>query len=137
MGTGCTPDNTYGSYHAGYGRNDIGHNGRIFSMATDAYLLLVCRTDADCRQFYQRFIRLSERYGPGRPLGPRTRLRARVDFTQSDAEWHHRYHRIGLPCGQYAVVLRRMGAYHCRTAVHIVRFSLHDGTLPFILSWLG
>ncbi|GAE23678.1 transcriptional regulator [Bacteroides pyogenes JCM 10003] len=77
MGTGCTPEDTYGSHHSGYGRNGIGHNGRIFSMATDAYLLLVCRTDADYRQFYQRFIRLSERYGPGRPPGPRTRLRTR------------------------------------------------------------
>ena len=105
-------------------------------MVAGPYLLPVRRSDANCRQFYQRPLRLPQRNRPRRPAGTGTSLRTRLDFTESHAKRNHRHRPVRLSDRICAVVLCRMGADHSRTSLRTLRFpSIPTG--PYPLSYNG
>lgn len=106
-----------------------------FQMVAGPYLLPVRRSDANCRQFYQRPLRLPQRNRPRRPAGTGTSLRTRLDFTESHAKRNHRHRPVRLSDRICAAVLCRMELII--VGLLCVLFAFLYTTGPYPLSYNG
>lgn len=136
------PQDVDGSHHPGIAGQCPCLQRRTVQDRTRPAVRPLCLRHADCRQLYQRPLRLPERDRPsGRPAGAAARLRRRLDYAGSHENRHrHRtdtvvpgragsaVHRLG------AAAPRRLGTGGAGRGVHTVCFPLYHAAL---LSGLG
>ena len=136
------PQDADGSHHPGIAGQCPCLQRRAVQDRTRPAVRPLCLRHADCRQLYQRPLRLPERdRPPGRPAGSAARLRRRLDYAdRHENRYRHRtdavvpgragsaVHRLG------AAAPRRLGTGGVGRGVHTLCFPLHHAAL---LSGLG
>lgn len=104
------PQDVDGSHHPGIAGQCPCLQRRTVQDRTRPAVRPLCLRHADCRQLYQRPLRLPERDRPsGRPAGAAARLRRRLDYAGSH-ENRHRHRTDTVVPGRAGSAVHRLGA---------------------------
>ena len=104
------PKTLTGSHHPGIAGQCPCLQRRTVQDRTRPAVRPLCLRHADCRQLYQRPLRLPERDRPsGRPAGAAARLRRRLDYAGSH-ENRHRHRTDTVVPGRAGSAVHRLGA---------------------------